>query len=140
MTTMYGLSRWNPFQILCFIGPYLLIFYLMTLPSYIGYIAMLMFPGWVTAYTPSALLTTLFVHERWGIKRLWDKSPLGYYDEEWYWRFFIAVEVVVLVAGYLSVINHALMFLDELQTLVTLATSGNILGLMMGYLTTYNWD
>ena len=125
---------------LWFLAPYLVAAYIMTLPSHIGYIARILFPGWLASYTPSALLTMLFVHDKGWVKKLWDNSPLGYYDKQWYWRFALIVEVAVIALGYIAVVNQVLFVLTELQTIFTLAMSGNVLGLLMGYLTTRNWD
>ena len=58
---MAGWRKWEPYQLLEILLPYLVVLWLASLPYRIGDIARVLFPGWFTVYTPSALLTTLFV-------------------------------------------------------------------------------
>ena len=52
---------------------------------HIGYIAQILLLGWLATYTPLALLTTLLVHDDYGlVLKLWDGRILAYYDRKCY--------------------------------------------------------
>lgn len=127
--------KWEPYQLFVLLVPYVVALWVTSLPFPIGPIAQALFPGWFGTYTPSALLTTLFVIEDGGwVYKFWDRTMLSLWRTDDFFCVALLVEIALAVAGYFWVINSAIALLNEVQTFVALASSGNIVGLLTGFL------
>lgn len=134
MVDIMMFRNWHPLQVFIPFIPLFAMIALSLVPSELRPVIELLFPGWLAAYTPSVLLTGLFIRQNGWM--YWALTQSTILNQDMVDFLSLLIALATCVGGYLLVINQVITILTTAQTFIVILSSGNVLGLLMGYLAT----